>query len=385
MEKYLDEAVKIRELIHMYPEGGFNEVRTAKIVADTLRNLGITVTENVAKTGVIGLLRGAKPGKTILLRADMDALQLQELADVPYKSKIDSMMHACGHDGHTAGLLGTAMILSEHKDEICGNIKFMFQPAEETTGGALPMIKEGILENPKVDAAVSGHLWGSIKSGEVHVKAGATMASPNIFTIRIIGKGGHCAIPHQAIDAILVASEVICSLQSVVSRMTNPLEPIVLSIGQIHAGHCFNVIPNEVFIEGTVRVLERDSASRIKNQMEQIISGITKAYGATYEFKFDTIFPPVINDEKMAELVQASARKVVGKDKVFTLSEPSMGGEDFSYLGENVPSAFFFVGIAEEQVLIHHNPYFCWDSKICFELSKCLAQITLDYLNGKEI
>ncbi|OON95918.1 MAG: N-acyl-L-amino acid amidohydrolase [Epulopiscium sp. Nele67-Bin005] len=383
-DKYLDEVVTLRELIHMYPEDGFLEFKTSQMVADVLEGLGLEVTKNVAKTGVVGLLKGKYEGKTILLRADMDALKLEELADVPYKSKVKGMMHACAHDGHTAGLLGAAMILSELKDELHGNVKLIFQPAEEEKGGALPMIQEGVLDNPKVDIAVGAHLWGSEKAGEIHVKEGAMMASPTIFTIKVIGKGGHCAMPHQTIDPTIITAQIINNLQSVVSRMSNPLEPVVLSIGQIHAGHCFNVIPNEVFVEGSVRIFDENTAKRVEEQMESIIKGITEAYGAEYEFNFRVIYPPVINNGEIVNLVKSSTTKILGEEKVFNLQEPSMGGEDFSYFGHHVPSAFFFLGIGEskENPTIHHNPYFNWDSKITLKLSKCMAQIAYDYLQN---
>ncbi len=379
-DKYLTEVVRLRELIHMYPEGGFEEEKTSKLVVDTLNKLDIEVTENVAKTGVVGLIKGKHSGKTILLRADMDALKLQELADLPYKSQINGMMHACGHDGHTAGLLGAAMILNETKNNLHGNVKLIFQPAEETLGGALPMINEGILKN--VDIAVGGHLWGSIKAGELHTKEGPMMASPVIFKINIIGKGGHGAMPHQTIDPVIITAQIINNLQTVVSRLSNPIEPVVLSIGQIHAGHCFNVIPNEVFVEGTVRIFNKETGDKVKLQMEQIIQGITAAYGATYNFEFTPIFPPVINNKEVVKFVQNSAKKVLGQDNVLDLKEPNMGGEDFSYFGNYVPSAFFYLGIAENEATptIHHNPYFCWDSKITLQLSKCMAQIAYDFL-----
>lgn len=381
-QKHLAKVIELRELIHMYPEDGYCEFKTSKLVADTLKELGIEVQENVAKTGVIGLIKGKYEGKTVLLRADMDALKLQEYADVPYKSKVDGMMHACGHDGHTAGLLGAAMILNELKDELHGNVKFAFQPAEELEGGAEPMIKEGILENPKVDAVFGGHLWGGLEAGKLYTKAGAIMASPIIFSIKIIGRGGHGSMPQQTIDPTIIGAELITSLQTIVSRMNTPMEPLVLSIGQVHSGNCFNVIPNEFEIEGNIRVINDETAERVKNQMETLIKGITSAYGATYEFMFRIIYPTLVNDAEMAKFVKNSTRNVLGEENVFTLEEISMGGEDFSFFCKYVPSAFFFLGIAEskDKPTIHHNPYFCWDSKETLTLSKCMAQIAYDFL-----
>lgn len=383
-KKYEQKVIELRELFHMYPEDGFAEFKTSKIVADTLREIGIDeVTTGVAKTGVVGLIKGGKPGKTVLLRGDMDALFLEEKADVPYKSKVPGMMHGCGHDGHTAGLLGAAMILNEIKDELCGNVKLCFQPAEERDGGAQPMIAEGILENPKVDAAIGGHLWGSLPEGELHVREGVMMGSPCIFDFKVIGKGGHGAMPHQAIDPIIMSAQIINSLQTIVSRSTNPLEPVVLSIGQMHAGDAFNVIPNEVYIQGNVRVLDTPTKERVEKQMEAIIKGVTEAYGGTYEFNFRAIYPPVMNDSEMTKFIKKSAANVLGEDNVHNFKEPNMGGEDFSFFGQHVPSVFYFLGLAKDMKNhpIHHNPYFCWSSHMAHEMSKVLAQGAMDYLN----
>ncbi len=374
--KFSDKIISLREHIHMHPELGFEEHNTSELVCRTLRCLGIDTTPNVAKTGVVGVLEGKQSGKTILLRADMDALPINEQADVPYKSVVPSVMHACGHDGHTAALLGAAMILNECRDVLNGTVKFMFQPAEETLGGALPMIECGVLDG--VDIAVAGHMWGSLPHGEVHIRPGCIMASPIIFTIKVLGKGGHGGMPQFAKSPIIVASQIISSLQCVVSGMTNPIEPAVLSIGQIHSGSCFNVIPNDAFIEGTVRVFDLDSANRIKLQMEQIISGVCAAYGVDYQFDFKVIYPPVINDPVATQLVKDAASKVTSG--VHMLEEPSMGGEDFSYVGMRVPSAFFMLGVAQHEPVIHHNPYFCWDSSLTVTLAKCLAQVAVEYL-----
>ncbi|ONI46255.1 N-acyl-L-amino acid amidohydrolase [Candidatus Epulonipiscium fishelsonii] len=381
-QKYLTKIVELRELIHMYPEDGYCEFKTSKLVADTLTELGIEVTENVAKTGVVGLIRGKYEGKTVLLRADMDALKLQEYVDVPYKSKVDGMMHACGHDGHTAGLLGAAMILNELKDELHGNVKLAFQPAEELEGGAQPMIEEGVLENPKVDAVFGGHLWGGLEAGTLYTKAGAIMASPGIFTIKIIGRGGHGSMPHQTIDPTIIGAEIITSLQTIVSRINNPLEPLVLSIGKVHSGTAFNVIPNEFEIQGNIRVVNDATADRVKTQLENLVKGITSIYGATYEFNFKMIYPTLVNDADMSKFIQSSTKNVLGEENVFTLDEISLGGEDFSFFCKHVPSAFFFLGIAEsaDKPTMHHNPYFCWDSKETLTLSKCMAQIAYDFL-----
>lgn len=381
-EKYLQHMINLRETIHMYPEDGFSEFTTSKIIIEELEKLGIKVQKNVAKTGVVGLIEGKYPGKTVLLRADMDALKIQEQADVEYKSKIDGMMHACGHDGHVAGLLGAAMILNELKDNLHGNVKLVFQPAEERDGVALPMIEEGVLENPKVDAAFAAHLWGYLNEGEVHLKEGPMMASPDIFNIKVIGKGGHGAVPQESIDPIVITCQIVNSLQTIVSRKINPLDPVVITCGRIQGGDCHNVIPNEVELEGTIRTFNEETRNWVPKVMEDLIRGITTSQGAAYEFKYEPKYPALINDKYMTSFAKESLKKVVGEENVFDLKEPNMGGEDFAYFAQKVPSAFIFVGIAnnKSEPVIHHNPYFKWDSKNVGILAQSLSQIAIDYL-----
>ena len=381
-EKYLKQMINLRETIHMYPEDGFKEFKTSEIIINELEKLGIKVRKNVAKTGVVGLIEGNYPGKTVLLRADMDALKIQEQADVEYKSKVDGMMHACGHDGHVAGLLGAAMILNELKDKLHGNVKLVFQPAEEKEGGALPMIEEGVLENPKVDAAFGAHLWGYLKEGEVHLKEGPMMAAPDLFNIKVIGKGGHGALPQASIDPIVITCQIVNALQTIVSRRINPLDPVVVTCGKIQGGESFNVIPNEVELEGTIRTFNEETRNLVPRIIEDLVKGITTSQGATYEFKYEPHYPALLNDKDMTNFAKKSLEKVVGKENVFNLKEPNMGGEDFAYFAQKVPSAFMFVGIAnnESEPVIHHNPYFKWDSKNVGILAQSLSQIALDYL-----
>lgn len=258
-EKYYPEVVELRHHFHMYPELAFEEFKTAAKVAETLESLGIEVQTGIAKTGVVGLIKGGKPGKTVLLRAGMDALKVNEAADVPYKSMVPGIMHACGHDGHTAGLLGAAMILNDIRDELEGNVKVLFQPAEEEDGGALPMIQEGVMENPKVNAAFGCHLWGNLPEGKVQFKKGGLMASPDAFDITIIGKGGHAAMPQLSIDPVVMAAQVIDQTQAVISRRKSPLVPAVISFTMVHGGEAYNVIPNKVELAGTIRTLDHET------------------------------------------------------------------------------------------------------------------------------
>lgn len=385
-DKYYDKIVQIRHELHMHPEVGYEEINTSTLVANELRKLNLEVKTNVAKTGVVALLKGKYPGKTILLRADMDALRVNEETDLEFKSKVPGIMHACGHDGHTASLLGAAFILSELKDELHGNIKFMFQPDEEITGGAKPMIDEGILENPHVDAAFGGHLWGAVKEGTVGVKHGPMMASPDIFNIKIIGTGGHGGVPQNTIDPIPILSQVINTLQTVVSRKNNPFNPLVLSCCHLKAGdvNCHNAIPTEAILGGTVRTFNEETRSWTEKIIEDIVKGITTCQGATYEYEYIKQFPPLINDDSMTSLAMSSIKKVVGEENVFELSEPSMGGEDFAYLAKEVPATFVFVGIAKDEnhPILHHNSKFQWDDKNMKVLCKSLCQVSMDFLNN---
>lgn len=384
--KYYDKVVKLRHLIHMYPELAFEEVKTSKLVAEELKNLDIEVTEGVAKTGVVGLIQGKQPGKTLLLRADMDALAVNEEAEVPYKSKLPGRMHACGHDGHTAGLLGAAMILNELKGEFYGNIKLVFQPAEEADGGAKPMIDEGVLYNPRVDAAIACHLWGDVPEGSVKILKGPVMASPDVFTFRIIGKGGHAAMPHQTIDPVVIAASAINNIQQIISRRKDPLKPAVISCCSIHGGDTYNVIPDHVEVKGTVRTFDKDVRGEMPKLMEHVLKGVTRYQGASYDFEFTKRFPPLINDEKMADLAVKSLSRFIAPSKIIQGGMSYMGGEDFAYFAERVPSVFYFIGISKDMndPVIQHSSKFAWDDKNMLLQMQSLAQMSIDFLNKKE-
>ena len=383
-EKYYKKVYDIGHQIHMNPELGFEEYETSKLVSSELEKLGIEVTKNVAKTGVVGLIKGGYPGKTVALRADMDALRINEEGDYEFKSKNPGVMHACGHDGHTASLLGVAMMLNEIKDELHGNVKLIFQPAEEVEGGALPMIKEGVLENPKVDAVFGGHLWGSIEEGKVAVKHGAMMASPDIFTIKIHGKGGHAGVPHASVDPVPIMAQVITALQTIVSRKNDPTNPLVISCCNVHSGECHNAIPTEALIQGTVRTLNNETRDFAEEAIEKFVKGIVESQGASYEFEFIRQFPPLVNDKNMADVLEKAAKKIVGDENVFELATPSMGGEDFAFYTEEVPSSFAFVGMTKdvENPILHHNAKFAWEDNNMKNLAQTLAQVAIDFLNN---
>lgn len=377
------ELVNIRRHLHENPELGFEEVATAQYIADYLAGLGLEVTSQVAKTGVVALLRGARPGKTVAIRADMDALPIQELNEVPYKSKHPGKMHACGHDAHVAAAIGAARILWELRDQINGNVKFIFQPAEEAPGGAEPMIAAGVLENPTVDAIIGGHVWGGLESGIIEVMSGPTMASSDIIRLKIIGKGGHAAQPHTTIDPIVIASEIVGALQKLVSRQTDPFESVVISICSFHAGDVFNVIPHSAYLEGAVRTLNNELRQELPHKIEKIIRGITEPYGATYELDYYLGYPVTVNDPGVTETVRKAAVSVLGADKVRVAARASMGGEDYAYFLNKVPGTYIRIGTRNPEKGIcqeMHHPRFDIDEAVLELTPVVYAQAAFDLL-----
>nr|PZN03658.1 MAG: amidohydrolase [Bacillota bacterium] len=352
---------ELRRDFHAHPELGFQEVRTSKIIAEVLEGLGIQVKKGLAKTGVVGLLDSGKPGPTVALRADIDALPVKDAKKVDYASKVEGVCHACGHDGHTAILLGAAMLLSSMKDKFSGKVKFIFQPCEEQIpGGAKPLIEEGVLEDPKVDNIFGLHLWTNYPIGTVGLKSGPLMAAADAFEIEIIGKGGHGSAPHEAVDAVVVASQVVMALQTIVSRSVAPLEPAVVSVGMLKAGYNFNVIADRATVCGTVRTYSEVVRSLIEGRIEEIVKGISAAYGADYRFEYSRGYPAVITDERVTEYARQVAAEVVGAQNVIE-AVPVMGGEDFAYYLQRVPGTFAFVGARNEEKGIdkpHHHPEF---------------------------
>jgi amidohydrolase len=382
VEKHYPKGVELRHQIHKYPELSEQEVETAALVAATLREAGIETHTGVGGHGVLGIVRGGMPGKTVLLRADMDALELDEAVDVPYRSTRPGIMHACGHDGHTAGLLMAGMVLNELKDRLPGTVKLMFQPAEETVGGAERMVEAGILENPRVDAAFGCHLWGAAKEGVVGVKAGPVMAAPDEFHITIKGSGGHGGMPHLTTDPVPAAAQVILQFQTIMSRRKNPLEPAVISVCNVRAGDAYNVIPETVELAGTLRTFTGEMRDFIIDEMERALRGITSAAGNTYTFKVTKRFLPLVNDAAATAIVRKAAGKIVGPENVQE-AEASMGGEDFACLAEKVPASFFFIGIARDgKPVLHHSPYFRWDDSVLRVAAACLCQTAIDFLHG---
>lgn len=356
-----EELIALRRDFHMHPELGYEEHRTSGIILDYLEKLGMEVSR-VTKTGVVGLLRGGSEGRTIMLRADIDALPQEERTGLPYASINNGVMHACGHDGHTAMLLVAAKILSEHRDKIKGNVKFVFQPNEEEAG-ALNMINEGILENPRVDAAFGLHLWTPIESGRLGLASGPVMAAMEEFELDIIGKAGHTSAPHTAVDPILAASNIIQSLQSIQTREIDPLLPIVIMVGKIQGGRGRNIVADKVSIGGTIRFLFKNEAVEklvLLEKFERVIKGICEAMGVQYELKFIPSNPSLMNNDKMTELVRKASKETFGLED--NISEyRCMAGEDFAEFTHRVPSAFYFIGTGNDEKKTqfpHHHPMF---------------------------
>ena len=343
-----------RRDFHQYPELSFQEYRTAEKISKHLESFGIDHRTGVGKTGVVGEIVFGD-GPTIALRADMDALPIQEVGDLKYKSKNEGVMHACGHDGHMAILLGAANALSKNKKLKKGKVRFIFQPAEEGAGGARYMIKDGCLD--QVDEIYGLHLWNYQPVGEIGVKNGPIMAAADMFDIIIKGKGGHGATPQGTVDTIVVAGNLITMLQTIVSRNTNPLDNTVLTIGKINGGQNFNVIANEVRLTGTTRAYTENNRNMIKKRMQDIIDGVSKSFEAEIVLKYKDGYPPTINHEKPTELVLEASSMVVGKGAGYPYL--SMGGEDFSYYLQKVPGCFFFVGSAPDKNNILSTPHHC--------------------------
>jgi amidohydrolase len=360
------ELVEWRRRLHQQPELGFQEKLTSEFVSQKLQEWGIEHQTGIAQTGIVAIIKGGKinSGKVLAIRADMDALPIQELNEVPYKSQHDGVMHACGHDGHTAIALGTAYYLQSNRQNFAGTVKIIFQPAEEGPGGAKPMIEAGVLKNPDVDAIIGLHLWNNLPLGTVGVRAGALMAAVECFKCTILGKGGHGAMPHQTIDSIVVAAQIVNALQTIVSRNVDPIDSAVVTVGELHAGTKVNVIPDTARMSGTIRYFKPDLKGFFKKRIEQIIAGICQSFGASYDLEYWELYPPTINDVGMAEFVRSQAEQVIETPLGIVPECQTMGGEDMSYFLQAVPGCYFFLGSAnpaKDLAYPHHHPRFDFD------------------------
>jgi len=375
-KKLQPELVEVRRHIHRYPELGFEERETAGFICEKLSGLGLEIKEGVAGTGVVALLKTGNGRKTVALRADMDALPVDEQTDVPYKSVKPGIMHACGHDAHVAMLIGAANILSVLRKQLKVDVKFIFQPCEEKPrGGAEPMIEAGVLKNPDVRAIFGLHVNPYLPAGFVGLKEDTVMAAADEFSIEIIGKGGHGAAPHQAVDPILVASYVVQGLQAIVSRQVDPIEPVVVSVCSINGGRSFNVIADRVILSGTVRTLESSIQQQMPERLRKIVKGITEAFGADFNLDYRWGYPALKNDKNVLNMVRQAANGIIGKQRVLAVPGPSMGAEDFACFACQVPGAYFFLGVMPPAGDIYpwHNPRFDIDESALSVGSALLA------------
>ena len=361
------QLVAFRRQIHQHPELGFQERITAAAIAAKLTEWKIPHQIGIAQTGIVAMIQGRKTSfrlKTLAIRADMDALPIQEANDVPYKSQHDGVMHACGHDGHVAIALMTAYYLSGHQNDFAGMVKIIFQPAEEGPGGAKPMIEAGVLKNPDVDAIIGLHLWNNLPLGTIGVRSGALMAAVELFSLTIQGKGGHGAMPHQTVDSIVLGSQIVTALQTIVSRSVNPIDSAVVTVGEFHAGTAKNVIADTATLSGTVRYFNPDLADFFQHRIEAIVSGICASHGATYQLDYLKLYPPTINDPKITDLVRAVATDLVETPLGIVPECQTMGGEDMSFFLQQVPGCYFFLGSANPERSLaypHHHPRFDFD------------------------
>ncbi|MGG6295404.1 M20 metallopeptidase family protein [Leptolyngbya sp. AN02str] len=358
------QLVAWRRNLHQRPELAFNETLTSAFIVQKLTEWGIEYQAEVAGTGVVATIQGGRPGQVFAIRADMDALPIQEANEVPYKSQHEGKMHACGHDGHVAIALGAAYYLSQRAEQLPGIIKFIFQPAEEGPGGAKPMIEAGALKNPDVDAIIGLHLWNNMPLGSIGVRSGALMAAVELFDLTIQGKGGHGALPHQTVDSIVVASQIVTALQTIVARNVDPVKSAVVTVASFHAGKANNVIADSAHLTGTIRYFDPTFTDFFETRFHQIVGGICQAHGATYHLDYHKLYPPVINDEAIANLVRSVAEDVLETPLGVVPECQTMGGEDMSFFLQEVPGCYFFLGSANVDKGLaypHHHPRFDFD------------------------
>lgn len=371
LEELYPMMIEFRRDLHQHPELSFEEERTPQKIATYLQELGLEVRTGVGGRGVVGLLRGGKEGKTIALRADFDALPIQDEKDTSYKSLVPGVMHACGHDGHTATLIGVATVLAKHQEQLKGNVVFIHQFAEEIVpGGAKPMIEDGCLDG--VDVIFGNHLQSMSPSGMVYYREGPIQASSDKFDIQVIGKGGHGGVPHQTIDPVVIASQLVVNLQQIISRRVNALDTAVISIGAFNSGEAFNVIPDKVDLSGTVRTYDSDVRSMIEDKLEQIAVGICQINDATCDFNYERGYDPVWNHPQETQYIKTIAEEIVGAENVKE-TPPVTPGEDFGYYLQKVPGTFFHTGAMLEdsnKVYPHHHAKFDFDEKAMLVAAK---------------
>jgi len=362
-EALRDQLIAWRRDFHVHPELGFQEHRSAGVIADRLRELGYQVQAGVAHTGVVGLLEGARPGPVVMLRFDMDALPVTEENETGYVSQNPGVMHACGHDGHMAMGLGVATLIAPRRDQLAGTLKFVFQPGEEGMNGAEVMVQEGVLENPRPDVVLSTHVWNDKPVGSVGVSPGPVMAAAEKWTCTVRGKGGHGAMPHQTVDPVVAVAQIVTALQTVVSRNVSPLETAVVTVGTIHGGDAFNVVPPQVEMTGTIRTYDPEVRDTVLRRVREVVEGVAGACGADAELEITPLTPALANDPQVTEVVRAAAGAVVGPENI-SAGDRTMGSEDAAFFLQEVPGCYFFLGSANAARGLnapHHNPRFDFD------------------------
>ncbi|MCC6567253.1 MAG: amidohydrolase [Chloroflexi bacterium] len=381
-EALREEMVAVRRDLHMHPETAFEEVRTAGIVAQTLSSLGLEVQTGVGKTGVVAMLDGSDDGPTVLVRADMDALPIDEANKVDYVSQTAGKMHACGHDAHTAIGLAVAKMLIKHKDRIHGRVKFVFQPAEEIARGAQAMIEDGALANPRPDVSLGLHVWNTLPLGRLGVADGPTMAGSSLWTATLTGKGAHGAAPHLGIDPVVCAAHIITALQTIVSRNVDPMDTAVVSATQVHAGDTHNVIPQTAVLTGTMRSFKTEVRDLVTQRMDEIIRGVAASFGCEADFQIEHRTGPVVNHADVGNRLRPLFSDIVGADNL-DLTTRTMGGEDMSFFMTDVPGMYFFVGSANEARGLnygHHHPQFDIDEDVLPLGAALLATAVAEYV-----
>ncbi len=381
-EALREEMVAVRRDLHMHPETAFEEVRTAGIVAQTLSSLGLEVQTGVGKTGVVAMLDGSDDGPTVLVRADMDALPIEEANKVDYVSQTAGKMHACGHDAHTAIGLAVAKMLIKHKDRIHGRVKFVFQPAEEIARGAQAMIEDGALANPRPDVSLGLHVWNTLPLGRLGVADGPTMAGSSLWTATLTGKGAHGAAPHLGIDPVVCAAHIITALQTIVSRNVDPMDTAVVSATQVHAGDTHNVIPQTAVLTGTMRSFKTEVRDLVTQRMDEIIRGVAASFGCEADFQIEHRTGPVVNHADVGNRLRPLFSDIVGADNL-DLTTRTMGGEDMSFFMTDVPGMYFFVGSANEARGLnygHHHPQFDIDEDVLPLGAALLATAVAEYV-----
>ncbi|MBI5946404.1 MAG: amidohydrolase [Chloroflexi bacterium] len=395
MTDFLNEAKSLftytqsmRRDFHTHPELGFKEIRTGGIVAKELEALGLEVTKGVGKTGVVGLLEGAKPGPTLLIRFDMDALPMSEDTGAEYASQTPGVMHACGHDGHTAIGLTVAKMLHAHREDLAGTVKFCFQPSEEgfngeEVGGAEMMMRDGVLDGPKVDKTLSMHLWNEKPLGWVNVAKGPVMAGAEQFTVKLTGKGGHGAAPHTTFDPIVTAAQIVTALQNIAARNVAPLHAAVVSVTSLHSGTAFNIIPQEAELTGTIRTFDLSVRKMVLERFEQIVRGIAETMQCKADILIQRVTPAVINNDSVAAKVQATARRLFPDTELDTSNYLTMGAEDMAFMQEKVEGCYFFIGSSNSEKHLdysHHHPKFDFDEEALVRGSALMASAVVDML-----